>query len=145
MCSPTLQSRSICSLIPRLLFGNKTYARTAHAPTTNAPLIGPCVSQQTAGRELVQVTFSVLHLTHFLFHWACFSEHVSKSYVSALLKIGRNSHFLHCVLIATSRALAILQRSFELAITTFLSITLTDQLYFMNVIPLHDGITVSNM
>ena len=55
-----------------LLFGNKTYKPTAHVRDTRPPLIGPLVSQQTAGREYwnegSQLLIFPLPLLTFLWH-----------------------------------------------------------------------------
>ena len=63
-----ISSECLHLLPPLLVFGNRTYSRTAHALTKNAPLIGPHVWQQTAAREWRKsVSSPSFRSTHLLF------------------------------------------------------------------------------
>lgn len=111
MCGQILQSPFCFGSLPRLQFGNRTYTRTAHVSTTNAPLIGSFVLQQTAGCEWLQ---SVNCLSGFFVFFCsqsgafpllqvifCFTLHWTLlwtiCYISVLLQICRSTHFLYYV------------------------------------------------
>lgn len=95
----TLQSVSICSPVPRLPLGNRTYAGAAHAQARGAPRVGAHVSRRDVGScSLSPLLFIYLFFfppsLRFLFWDAARCD--QRLRFPHWCKIRRSRRFLHC-------------------------------------------------